>query len=420
MLKYIFLLVCILLCESSIYRFHTQRVENGFFALRTGVFSYLDAPIFSTTEPYISFNLNIASKLTVQMAFVHSKHIPILSQDALCKNGKLQIPDPENTILVEVAPGSHLVYRHPVTRSGLYYLFITNCASSLVILDGSITVMNPYGYLPAQYYGRLPFYFFIGIFYILASLLIFIMFARGTQMYKIHYFMIFLYIVSMFEMFSLYISDFEFNQWGQPLPLLESIASMLTICRSNVFKLVLLLIAHGYSLNLEAIPISVITFSILYFFALFMESILRLVTDFNIYHQVFFVILEIFVFVWILYESVVSWRRLSSKKQTKKVGLIQTFLIAYVLYSFVNVIWFCYEKIQLSYLPTTRWETLWTLSSFYYAIYFCFISLLILLWRPSDSFHFEYSVQPDLVEFDQTTNSEEEEEAETDPMIKNL
>ena len=52
------------------------------------------------------------------------------------------------------------VAHHDISKSGIYILFMGNCdaASFPVRIHGKIESMDPYGYLPADLFGNLPFY----------------------------------------------------------------------------------------------------------------------------------------------------------------------------------------------------------------------------------------------------------------------
>lgn len=52
------------------------------------------------------------------------------------------------------------VSHHEITESGIYILLMANCDENAapIIIDGTIDSLDPYGFLPADLFGNLPFY----------------------------------------------------------------------------------------------------------------------------------------------------------------------------------------------------------------------------------------------------------------------
>lgn len=64
------------------------------------------------------------------------------------------------------------VAHHDIATSGLYILLMTVCQpnASPVTIDGSVESLDPYGYLPADLFGNLPFYGALACLYMLMGL----------------------------------------------------------------------------------------------------------------------------------------------------------------------------------------------------------------------------------------------------------
>lgn len=223
----------------------------------------------------------------------------------------------------------------------------------------------------------------------------------------------------MLETFSMYLKDFEYNQYGNPLPWFETVSAILIVTTRCLIKVVLLLCAHGYSLSFESIPMDISIFGCAYFLLLFVESVLIILTDYSFLVQFVFLVVEGIIYSWILYDAWETWNRLVSKKQEKKIKLIKHFMICVIGWGFVNFIWFIYEKSRVYRDNQMQWQSLWVLNSFYFAIQFGFLLALMIVWRPSDAFQFEYSVYPEK-NLDESNRNDLENTNETDAMIEEL
>eukprot|EP01080_Neovahlkampfia_damariscottae_P005014 gene5014-8612_t len=395
---------------------------KGYLLKKVGIFSAKDSPTWFTTPneiPSVSFNLRIESNNPVQIALIHHTQFKFVGYTSpktpnvisLCQNGKLFVRDIKDYWMKDIQkiPQEPVEYEHTITRSGLYYLFIVSCRDDPIKLDGTITVMNPYGHIVGEKFGLLPFFFVLAILYFGFSIVwMFFMIKNYKYITKIHVAVTGLFFLSMITTAFSYFFYLQYDTTGLHSPLLDSFTQFLITIRKIISRVLVILIAMGWGIttfNLGNTTVFVGIYSIVYLvisyadiFIQEMKSELFTVTILvsnGIQMAVAFI--DAIFFVWVLISVYKTLKKLVSRKQTAKVLVFNRFKWVLIFYCICAALWFSYETfLNLSPrdIRDSRWESIWTNQAYWEVLYFLILSLLMLFWRPAEVFLFEYTVVP--------------------------
>jgi len=131
---------------------------------------------------------------------------------------------------IELAPNKEVrlhddgaVAHHEMVSSGLYILLMTVCepSASPVIMEGSVESLDPYGYLPADLFGNLPFYGALSALYVLMGLTwLVVSVLHYDQILPLQMWITVVIAMGMIETTTLFAHYLQWNELGAPtLPL---------------------------------------------------------------------------------------------------------------------------------------------------------------------------------------------------------
>ena len=131
---------------------------------------------------------------------------------------------------IELAPNQEVrlhddnaVAHHDILSSGLYILLMTVCEpnASPVIIEGSVESLDPYGYLPADLFGNLPFYGALSFLYVLMGLVWLVACVlHNDQILPLQMWITVVIAMGMIETTTLFGHYMQWNELGTPtLPL---------------------------------------------------------------------------------------------------------------------------------------------------------------------------------------------------------
>lgn len=131
---------------------------------------------------------------------------------------------------IELAPNQEVrlhddnaVAHHDIVSSGLYVLLMTVCEpdASPVIIEGSVESLDPYGYLPADLFGNLPFYGALSVLYVLMGLVWLVAcILHNDQILPLQMWITAVIAMGMIETTTLFGHYMQWNELGAPtLPL---------------------------------------------------------------------------------------------------------------------------------------------------------------------------------------------------------
>ena len=134
-------------------------------------------------------------------------------------------------------------------QTGYHYLLIANCDANRIDLDvkGEIVVLNPFGYLPAQYYGFLPFYGAMSLFYILLIIIWSVLLYRnGESLLDVQRYITIVIVLSASEMIAWYLDYINFNDVGERRFIAFVFGILSSVIRKTVSRMLVIAVSMGF------------------------------------------------------------------------------------------------------------------------------------------------------------------------------
>lgn len=299
-----------------------------------------------------------------------------------------------------------------VPARGPYSLLIANCDESLaeVTMTGSGTWMNPYGYLPGEWYGYMPFYFWM--------MVAFMVFTVGwlalnvyywNEVHAVQHYISFVIMLSTLEMVVWYIDYLNFNTVGERHVPIVVTAMISSVFRRTFSRMLLIAVSLGFGTvrpSLGTSKTKIIILGAVYFVC---EASLELTVRYGQTNEVgrhwrLFLSLPVaglnaIVYWWTFIALFEVTAQLKQKRQDMKLRLYEWFTRLLVL-SLCSALAFAMYQIyfMMSQQMTENWDMLWLLDGgFWEILYACMLLAIAVLWKPSrDSKRYAYmQVVPD-------------------------
>ena len=100
----------------------------------------------------------------------------------------------------------------PTTATSVYYLLMSTCEHDKARLSGYVSALNPYGWLPAQYYRELPFYLTMLILYCLVGLLwLYLCVRHREEVVQVHTWFSIVLAVAIFDTLLKFVDVYSWN-----------------------------------------------------------------------------------------------------------------------------------------------------------------------------------------------------------------
>ena len=141
------------------------------------------------------------------------------------------------------------VAHHDISKSGIYILFMGNCdaASFPVKIHGRIESMDPYGYLPADLFGNLPFYGAMSCLYSIVGIAWLVYCAvYSEQLMALQMWITLVLALGMVETTTLFAHYLAWNDHGRPTIAVTFVALFFGVSKRSVSRVVVLLVSLGY------------------------------------------------------------------------------------------------------------------------------------------------------------------------------
>lgn len=301
-----------------------------------------------------------------------------------------------------------LFSRYTVTKEGWHNVIFQFCGIDKVSMpaakmDGFVTFQNPYGYLPAELFGLLPFEAARAVAFTLMGLIFGVLFMlyRDSAI-PLHYAILFVFSVACIES-SLWLAAYEsINRTGTPyccpFPPLVVAGLVLQIFRQTVSRSLLLIVSLGYGVvRPKMMPqewTAVVVVSLLYFVASTVSQVseIVLVNDVHedapqgvVWYQVPELVMDVIFLSWIYLALTSTIRILTEFKQSQKLrmyrwltGVIYFFTF---IFSVVTVVVFLNKLGYISW----PWQWAWVQQVMWEVLNFGVISCVFAICRPSEN-----------------------------------
>ena len=328
---------------------------------------------------------------------------------------------------------SRLVQRtFSVEKKGLYYFMFASCneLTGDVVISGTTEWINPYGYLPGELYGFMPFYGRISLGYLVAAFVwMFVCFRHWKQLLMLQNFITVVMALGMIEMLLRYYDFHNLNKNGtRSMPLMLT-AVVFTSIKKVVSRMLVLVVSMGYGVVRPTLGDAGSRILILGAVYLVFVSIQYTVESLSHSEQVSFsqylmllpvALLDVLFYFWIFRALVVTVKTLEVKRQGMKLLMYTRFQRILYCSVVISALWGAfYTFIVASGRIQAEWERRWIYEGFWDVIYFGILITMMVLWRPAKHAHryayqqvdtfddFDYDDDDD--EFDATIDFDAEE-----------
>jgi len=440
------LLLIISLCSSLIVKHDFDAGMKPFsYQTFSGVAMYSEKDAPSKSSPgnghsYIEFDLTLRRNIADRDAFIELIVIPDININdiGIKKNGNLhlccnidlfgQYGCSEDTIGQLIIPKKirgltrktinfengeseyHLKdFKAAVSVTAIHVFALSSCDSNLqlsenkeviITFHGSTKWMNPYGHLPGDVYGYLPFYGWMCIIYLVISIIWFCFNAiYWNELLHVQNCITGVLAMCLIEMATWYFHYLHLNNIGivhhGPF-----ILGLITTCsRRMVSRMLVVAVSLGYGVVKptlsKVVKNKIIILGIVYWiFAFMFESLIHYNQTEKVESWMRVILIPPVaiingIFWWWTFVSLnKTIEQLKIRRQSAKLQLYKSFTLVLVITLIAAITFAIYEMYYvLKELYFAQWQKLWFMEVGFWQILFSsiFITIMI-LWRPSEHF----------------------------------
>ena len=314
---------------------------------------------------------------------------------------------------------------HDIKVSGVYILIFASCGESAapVLLNGKIDSMDPYGYLPADLFGNMPFFILLMCCYtLLAVYWSAVCLRHYDQMIPVQYWISVLLVMGMVETTAMYSHYEHWNFSGTASVGMLTTGLFFGIFKRTLSRITIVLLSLGYGIVKPSVGEDmqrVLQLGVAYFVVSFCYV---LVTMFPAQHKqtgegedvdylsllVFFLAaIDTVFYVWIIQSINALLITLAARQQGLKYLLYRNFRAVLFLSLFCAAVWGLYCGIVIfdntgANGSDQQWQRRWTVDALWELIYFIVLAAIAHMWAPtSNSQRYAYSVELTQLDDDQ-------------------
>ncbi len=297
--------------------------------------------------------------------------------------------------------------RYTVKEEGWHNVAFQVCsytgAMPVAKMDGLVTFRNPYGFLPAELFGFLPFEAGRCIAFLLVGFIFVVLFLLHRESaIPLHYAILAVFGVAVCESALWFLAYEHINRTGSPyccpFPPLVVAALVVQVFRQTFSRTLLLIVALGYGVvRPKMMPqewTAVFLVSILYFVAAAISQVseIVLVNDIHsnapsgvVVYQIPELIMDVIFLSWIYLALTSTIRILTEFKQSHKLSMYRwltgTIYVFVFFFSIVTVVAML-NKLGYAQWP---WKWAWVQQILWEVLNFCVITCVCAICRPADN-----------------------------------
>jgi len=302
----------------------------------------------------------------------------------------------------ESAPQKMTMLQH-----GVYFLVFSNCGNfDQAVVSGQVVVKNSHGYLPANEYGKMPFYAIMTAVTVVVFLIWSLICIRWWKvLFNIHLSIGSLCFVAILESIAWFVYLFSWNEGGAESVALFSISIFLSVSRNTLSYMLILSACLGWGVTKPLLDGGTICRMVCLSVVYISLNVVREVVLADRHTQsvpVPFVILCLLpvscmnggIFYWIFAALSNLMETLEAQGQSAKLGLFQKLwwvLVLAIAFAFVVLL----AQIFIIANDSSSWQYQWLVTDFAPQAGFLFVLLCVMyLWCPNeDTQRFAYSAQ---------------------------
>jgi len=321
--------------------------------------------------------------------------------------------DESNYVLVEFDKDQKHQYlpewKYNVKESQIHIIAVAVCDARVgeVTLTGITEWMNPYGHLPAQLYGFLPFYGWMSVIYLVAACMWFVLNAvYWKDLLHVQNCVTGVLAMCIIEMLTWYFDYLNLNNSGVRLNPLFVFGMMTSVSRRTISRMLVVAVSMGYGVVKPILgdeKKKILVLGLVYWiFAFAFEVLIHYSQTQEVSPMLRTIltppvaILDGYFWWWLFASLNDTVAQLKKKRQMAKLRLYKKFSWCLGISLAAAFIFACY---QLYYvwmkLYLENWRVMWILEVGFWQVLFTVIFLSIMvLWRPSrHASHYAYSQQ---------------------------
>eukprot|EP01038_Epipyxis_sp_PR26KG_P010388 gene10388-13954_t len=311
--------------------------------------------------------------------------------------------------------GSHLKYNYPIPATGWYNVELTLCIENsqypllpsvlpVAAFDGDITYRNPYGFIPAELYGLLPFEGARMIAYVLFSCYFIFYYCRHwSSILPLHNAFLIVFLFALAEAIMWYATYQSMNLTGQayccPFPPAVVGSLILQIFRMTLSRSLLLVVSLGYGIvrpklmSVEWIAVTIV--SVLYFITATAAQVseIKLSSDYlsekdqiNLfYYKIPEMLMDVLFLTWIYMAMGSTIRILTEFQQTEKLKMYKQLVTIIAIFATLFTIVTLFYVLDQQDVLTWPWQFAWVQQVIWELLNFAVLASVCVVCRPTEN-----------------------------------
>ncbi|CAF3542068.1 unnamed protein product, partial [Rotaria sp. Silwood1] len=307
----------------------------------------------------------------------------------------------------EQLPLSSVLKKYPINRlrtwaDGYYIIeidqpvFIDSNTPELDI-DIIVSMKNHHGgYITADEYPSLVFYYVMCGIYALFAILWFIWcIFYWKKLLNIQFWIGSCILIGLIEKLAFYVEYDNINRYGYNVYFAIVTAEIISCLKRTVLRMFFIIIALGYDIvktHLGSLKLKLIFMGLLYFVVATIEALLRLNTKNDetnnkvLISRIPLAIIDIIIYYWIFTGLIATKRILYLRQNTVQLNIYRYFmstLIVAVIASILFMIWSLKSHIFTTCI--TNWRDFWIDDAFWHILGSLIMLVIMILFRPSNN-----------------------------------
>lgn len=313
------------------------------------------------------------------------------------------------------------ISRHDISTTGVIVVFMAVCDpyALSVVVDGSIDSLDPYGYLPADLFGNLPFYGALSCAYSLVGVVWLIICAlHSKELMPLQMWITAVLALGMLETTLLFAHFLNWNDMGTPSLPVTVIGLIFGVSKRALSRVVVQFVALGYGIvrpslgedmnRVLLLGLAYFILSLIYTVATNLPAGSKYLSDpdYDFVSLVVFMLagVDTTFYIWIISSINNLLVTLAARKQAAKYILYRNFRAILFVSIFFTCIWALYGSIIVLNNGSgdeSNWQDRWTVDALWELTYFVIFVAISVMWAPSkNSQRYAYSTELSQLEDD--------------------
>jgi hypothetical protein len=301
-----------------------------------------------------------------------------------------------------------------VKRSGVYVVLMATCDpfSSPIKIEGFAESMDPYGYLPADLFGNLPFYGMMSCIYVVLGVLwLTVCFIHSSELLPLQLWITAVLSLGMIETTLLFLHYLTWNDYGNPSIFASTLAMVFGVTKRAASRVLVLMVSLGYGVvrpSLGDEMDKILYLGAAYFLLSLVYTISSLMppastrqssaepqADMLALIVMMLAAIDTTFYIWIMMSLNNILVSLAARKQAAKYQLYLNFRIVLATSLLASLGWAVYSVLVVfgDHIDQ-NWSERWTIDALWEVTYLVIFISIAYLWAPSrNSQRYAYSVE---------------------------